>query len=378
MKTIYFLAIFLGTSLSVFAQFPTFYPTYKNDYTLKKNEEFVTEKLKAAAISLLDSIGKDSLSFHVRSAPDMVGVLKRMNDRLKLKVDSLELEVKSAYINKIPTVEEVKEVVNWKEAILKNTNEIDKNNILIDYFGSINSFLGKPVMATRFFPVKNRNQGDFFYNNVTSSGVSTLNSFVIQASGNGGVANTEIVSGRISALRVSFSSVIQGGGDSSDSLEVNTKLFNGGGITNLHLEYPFFYYNRQNVLFYSAFKPGFVADLPVFGSQLERDAFSGYADLAMEFLTEIRTDGGEFSLFANFKGSYITGTPTFYSTLKAPDTDLESKKVDKPFWISQVYVGISVSKQFRVSANIPIATTRQIALPDKIQIGIQILTNSNK
>ncbi len=377
-KTLLLFLIAIILPVWAFAQFPTFYPTYQEEYTLGGKKTFESEKLKAATQNFLTLAKKDSLSIPVSSAPEMAVLLKRKNEGIGLEIDSLELKVKSSYSNQVPSTEDVQNVANWLEDILKKKTEISKNNILIDYFNSINSFLGKPVMAARFFPVTNRNKGDFFYNNVSSSGISTLNSFVIQASENGGAANAEIVSGQISFMRVSFSSVIQGGGDSADSLEVNTKLFNGGGITNLHFELPFFYYNRQNILFYSAFKPGLVADIPVFGSELERNAFSGYADLAMEFLTELRTDGGEFSLFANFKGSYITGTPTFYSTLKSPENILETQKLDKPFWISQVYVGVSVSRQFRITANIPIATTRQIELPDKIQIGIQVIPNSDK
>ncbi|MBA4300789.1 hypothetical protein [Algoriphagus alkaliphilus] len=374
------LLIFFGIVLPAlaFAQFPTFYPTYQGQYTLGGKKVVETDKLKSVSIPFLDSINKDSLSIHVSSAPKMATLLERVNDGLELEIDSLELKVKSSYSKQAPSTRDIQNVANWQEEILEKKNKVSDNKILIDYFYSINSFLGKPVMAARFFPVTNRNEGNFFYNSVSSSGLSTLNSFVIQASENGGAANAEIVSGQISFMRVSFSSVIQGGGDSADSLEVNTKLFNGGGITNLHFEFPFFYYNRRNILFYSAFKPGFVADIPVFGSELERDAFSGYADLALEYLIELRTDGGEFSLFANFKGSYIAGTPTFYSTLKSPDFEGGTQKVTKPFWISQVYVGAAVSKRFRISANIPIATSRLIQIPDKIQIGIQVTPDSNK
>jgi hypothetical protein len=370
-----FLAVGISRSL---AQFPTFYPTYQGQYTLGSRMVVHTEKLKAASTPFLNSINRDSLSIHVSSAPQMAILIERVNHGLELEIDELELKIKSSYSKQVPSIQDIQNVANWQEEILQKKKLVSDNIILIDYYKSINSFLGKPDMAARFFPVTNRNEGDFFYNNVSSSGFSILNSFVIQASENGGAANAEIVSGQIAAVRVSFSSVIQGGGKSTDSLEVNTKLFNGGGITNLHFDYPVFYYHRQNVLFYSAFKPGFVADIPVFGSELARDAFSGYADLALEFLTEIRTDGGEFSLFANFKGSYIAGTPTFYSTLKSPENILETQKLDKPFWISQVYVGVSVSKQFRISANIPIATTRLIQMPDKIQIGIQVTPDSEK
>jgi hypothetical protein len=369
--------LFLFT-LEVCAQFPAFYPTYKEFYQLKSKESKYPKELQGSIEVFLNSIGKDSLAINVGAASGMAKILKSRNEGLELEVESLELQIKNLSINKIPSSVEVIQAVDWQSQILAKNKEIDTNKVLIAYFQSINSYYGKPEMPFRFVPIRNRYQGNFFYNNVSSSGISTLNSFVIQASENGGAANTEIVSGQIAAVRVSFSSVIQGGGQAIDSLEVNTKLFTGGGISNLHFEYPVFYYNRRNILFYSAFKPGFVADIPVFGSDIERDSFSGYADLAGEFLAELRTDGGEFSFFANFKGSYIVGTPTFYSTLKSPDSNAPLGQVDRPFWISQVYVGVSVSKRFRISANIPIATTRQIQLPDKIQVGLQITPDKNK
>lgn len=376
-RLLFCIFLFLG-AIEVYGQFPTFYPTYKDEYQLKSKGSKYPEELQSSIEVFLKSIGKDSLAINVGTASEMAKILRSRNEGLELEVDSLGLKIKKAYTNKAPESEEIEQAVDWQSQILEKNKEINSNKVLIAYFQSINSYYGKPEMAFRFVPIRNRYQGNFFYNNVTSSGISTLNSFVIQASENGGAANTELVSGQIAAVRVSFSSVIQGGGQAIDSLEVNTKLFTGGGISNLHFEYPLFYYNRRNILFYSAFKPGFVADIPVFGSDIERKSFSGYADLAGEFLAELRTDGGEFSLFANFKGSYIAGTPTFYSTLKSPDSNVPLGQVDKPFWISQVYVGVSVSKRFRIAANIPIATTSQIQLPDKIQIGLQITPDKNK
>lgn len=363
--------------VTAFAQFPTFYPTYKQNFKLEKEKLFYSDELNLALEDFLKTLGKQELSIDVRSAFSIKKLLDKQDSILLAKIKSLEqkinlLEPKAQFSNVL------KESIGYQDSIIELQAERRSIQFQSDFLYSINTFYGTPGVPARFIPVKNRVQGNFFYNNVTSSGVSTLNSFVIQASENGGAANAEIVSGQISFMRVSFSSVIQGGGDSADSLEVNTKLFNGGGITNLHFEVPFFYYNRQNILFYSAFKPGLVADIPVFGSELERDAFSGYADLALEYLIELRTDGGELSLFANFKGSYIAGTPTFYSTLKSPDSEIGTPKVTKPFWISQVYVGVAVSKRFRITANIPIATTRLIEMPDKIQIGIQVTPDSKK
>lgn len=383
MKKIRCLFFLFLISSSSFAQFPTFYPTYRPDFKIYKNKSGYGEELKEALNAFMDTISvgavkRDTLVLDVTITHHLKNLFEKSTLTLERDIKLLELEIEGLYLNKTPDAESQKQAFKLNNQIVEKRKEIKANNLLSNYFYSVNSYFGTPGIGARFFPVKNRHQGNFFYNNVSSSGISTLNSFVIQASENGGAANAEIVSGQIAAVRVSFSSVIQGGGKAMDSLEVNTKLFTGGGISNLHFEYPLFYYNRQNVLFYSAFKPGFVADIPVFGSDIERESFSGYADLAGEFLVEVRTDGGEFSLFANFKGSHIRGTEAFYNTLKSPDSDASLGQVDKPFWISQVYVGVSVSKRFRISANIPIATTSQIQLPDKIQIGLQIMPDNNK
>lgn len=378
MKAFLFFLMSLLVSEVAFAQFPTFYPTYKSSFQIEKENLEYPEDLKKALKGFLDSLPDSSVVLDVRTSFYFKKIFDKKNEVLSNEIKQHETKIETLYLNQIPTNQSIREAKVYQDKIYAARAEIYTNSLLSDYLYSINTYYGTPGIHARFFPVRNRNQGNFFYNNVTSSGISTLNSFVIQASENGGAANAEIVSGQIAAVRVSFSSVIQGGGQAIDSLEVNTKLFTGGGISNLHFELPLFYYNRQNILFYSAFKPGFVADIPVFGSDIERDSFSGYADLAGEFLAELRTDGGEFSLFANFKGSYIAGTPTFYSTLKSPDSDAPLGQVDKPFWISQVYVGVSVSKRFRISANIPIATTRQIQLPDKIQVGLQITPDKNK
>jgi len=377
-KILLFLFIIVFLPFWAYAQFPTFYPTYKSIFQIEKDKPDYPEDLKMALNGFLDSLPDKSVLLDVRTAFYFKKLFDKKNEALEYEIEQIEAKIKALYFNETPTTQSIREAKGYQDQIYAARAEIHTNSLLSDYLYSVNSYYGTPGISARIFPVRNRNQGNFFYNNVTSSGISTLNSFVIQASENGGAANTEIVSGQIAAVRVSFSSVIQGGRQAIDSLEVNTKLFTGGGISNLHFEYPLFYYNRRNILFYSAFKPGFVADIPVFGSDIERDSFSGYTDLAGEFLAELRTDGGEFSLFANFKGSFIAGTPTFYSTLKSRDSGAPLGQVDKPFWISQVYVGVSVSKRFRISANIPIATTSQIQLPDKIQVGLQITPDKNK
>lgn len=375
-KTLLLFLIAIILPVWAFAQFPTFYPTYQRKFvigedkfsTLPSNEELF-KKLKKASKG--EEIVVDPNSAYEISCYyyDLIKDLEESENKKRAEISRIQANEAGRATNE-------ENLIRLASDLVKLQEDKQQAKVLAGYFGAINRYYGKPKFLTRFYPVRKATQANFFFNNVSSSGLSTLNSFVIQGNSDKGIANTEVVSGLIGPVRASFTSVFYASSE-QDSLEVNTKLFNGGGLTNLHFEAPLLYYNHPNFLMYSAFKPGLIADIPIFGSDIERDSFSGYYELPIEFLIEFRTNEKNFSLFANFKGSRIAGTEAFYNTLKTTDKLAEDQKLNA-FWISQVYFGISVSENFRITANVPIATTSKIEMPDKIQIGLQILTNSNK
>jgi hypothetical protein len=375
MKTLYFLIIFLGTSLSVFAQFPTFYPTYQKQFKVGEDKYSSLPDTKKIFETYKAEAGNQNLVIDPITAQLIYCYYFDLNKILEEDVAKKRIQI-SRIIPESSNVTQLKTLAGLGKEIADLEEKIANNKILANYFFGISRYYGKPGFWKRILPVTKSSQANFFYNNVSSSGVSTLNSFVVQGTSEKGIVNTETVSGLIGPVRASFTSVFYASSE-SDSLEVNTKIFNGGGLTNLHFEMPLVYYNHRNFLLYSAIKPGLIADIPIFGTDIPINSFSGYYELPVEFLIEFRTNEGNFSLFANFKGARIAGTKAFYKTLKTTDFLPENQTLNS-FWISQVYFGISLSNNFRVTANVPIATTRKIEMPDKIQIGLQILTNSNK
>ncbi|MCE7054955.1 hypothetical protein LZF95_09745 [Algoriphagus sp. AGSA1] len=359
---------------NTYAQFPSFNTTYKMEFLVKSGDFFSEQDIYELNENFREESTDSDLMVDVFVAHEIscyylnrVRVLEEERSKVLRKISEVSSRA---------DIEEEGYIFRLNKSVLHYNTEIELNTKKSRFFSSINKYYGRPGTLAKFLPVKRSYEGEFFYSNVSSKGVSTLTSFVIQGNESSGTATTDVISAMVGFVKVGLTSVFYAGSDEEES-ESNTRIFSGGGLTNLRFEFPLFFSNSRNFLVYSSFKPGFIADIPVFGSGIEREAFSGYYELPIELLAELRTNNSEFSLFANFKGARIEGTNAFYQTLKPKEELEEADRIDKPFWISQVYLGVSMSGKFKISMNLPIATSSKIAIPDTFQIGIQVIPSKN-
>ncbi|MCH7412088.1 hypothetical protein MM213_01225 [Belliella sp. R4-6] len=356
MKKLYLLTLLLGYCYAAYAQFPSIKPTNKLSY--KITNDLKTMGLNAhipESLEMIDVAGafgaSEFYSNKFKEHEKEVENLLKANDELAKKSDTASL--KKIFDNNKKLVDIRKQIEEYKE--------------LSGYYAAINRINGIPKATNYFLPVKNRYQASFFFNSVEGDKPNTFSNVVLQGNQDRATIFTDLVSGTFAIGRISFSSVFYSG-DNLDSLELATKILNGGGLTNLRFEIPLFFMNTTNVALYVSAKPGAIADIPIFGSEIPKSSFVGYLEFPIEGYLELKTNEGNFSLFGNFKASNIRGTSAFYQGLKSP----VDNPLNQSFWISQVYLGINITDKYRISANIPFATTRSIVLPDAVQIGIQI------
>lgn len=342
-----------------FAQFPNIKPTYKPIFIIEDEMDLMLDSVAKSALTVsgnrIDVRTASNLSkFYLNRANSIeseIEKLEEQNDTLEDSTDSNSLA----------------QIYNNSDQILKLKDSVDHYKELSGLFYAVNKINGRPKFFNSFFPVRNRYQSNYFFNQVKEDKVNFMNSVVLQGNEDRASIFADLASGTIGLARVSFSSVFYTG-NNSDSLELITKILNGGGLTNLRVEIPLFFKNSKNFTLYVSSKPGAIGDIPIFGSEIPKSKFVGYFELPIESYLEIRTNEDNLGFFGNLKVSQIRGTKAFYEGVKSPsDNPLNGR-----FWLSQIYFGINVRDKYRISANVPIATTNSIVIPEAIQVGIQI------
>lgn len=362
-----FLLLFMGVAWHAQAQFPSFNATYNRTFPQASLELVSKPELEAFGLSEQDT----SFQVDVTAAHYFASYFDRRAILVQEQLDSLKSRMEA--LSSKGQEEDWDSLIYFNNKMVRLKDQRDSLRAKKWHFQSINTYFGSPKLAARFFPVKNRQQGEFFYSNVSSRGVSALTSFVIQGNDSRRVATTDVISAMIGATKVGFTTVFYSGSE-EDTLESNARVFSGGGLTNLRFEFPIYFQNRRNFLIYSSFKPGFIADLPVFEGDINKGSFRGYYELPIELLLEVRTNSGEFSLFANWKVARVAGTKAFYETIVLQKNE---QPLDTSFWISQVYAGLSISENFKISVSIPLSASAGVELPDRFQVGIQLIPSKN-
>ncbi len=366
MKNLYFLLFLLLLSPYAFGQFPSFQATYKSHLDAKKSLKPDFDSIEKEIpdfkddIRLLDSMTELDVPFAF-----LIGEkIKSDRDSLNDKINSLE-----AMFTQDCTYSELLAYNNELVRLRKTSTNLKQ---LSDYYYTVNRLAGRPTLAAAFIPIRNESDAKFFFHGIKATQINSLNNLVIQGSSNRGVISSDLVSGILGPSKITFNSVFYSSNtDSTDQQEINTKVFNGGGLTNLRVELPFYYFQRKNLILYAAIKPGYMADFPILGSEIPKNTFIGYLDLPLEFFTQIKPSGGDFSLFANLKLSKISGNSHFYNNLNYREgTSVEDQNTS--FYMSQIYAGISITDGFKLTMNIPLASSNGVEIPENVTVGLQI------
>jgi hypothetical protein len=181
-----------------------------------------------------------------------------------------------------------------------------------------------------------------------------------------GSVYSELVSGYLSAFRVSFGSMISSSSSETQKNEEEAlqKLAANGGNTMLTFEYPLFYLHSSNNLYniISKLNAKGTADFPEFGTETKE--WAGSALLGIDVYADAALSNNKMRFFGLFNANLIHGTDEFKTNLAIGAND---------FIFGQLILGIVLNENIKLSFSVATFSSQPSLRHRKVVIGGQIL-----
>lgn len=332
---------------------------YQKSTPLKSKE---TYKLEGYVLG--DSDKKIINQWLSGSIPDTIDpyVASRYGDILKKKHNVIVKKI--IYLEKDESLDEprVNEINDSLRFLRKEKKELFK---YFNFFYSINRFTGTPIIQASIFPLRlNPIYADFYYGNILGKDFQYLQNFVIQGSEEKSIVASDLITGYFGVLRVNLSTVIYNNDDTNKVETQVDKLYNGGGLIGVNINYPLFYSRYKIAVLLCDFNLRGSADFNVFGNEIPKDDFIGYVEPSINIFTEIMFSEKEnVRIFGGYKGSAIYATDKLNESL--------GRTHKNEFGLHQISIGINFSNRFKISSNIPLERISGLGGADNFTVGIQ-------
>mgnify|MGYP000359700950 CR=1 FL=1 len=215
----------------------------------------------------------------------------------------------------------------------------------------------------------NRSEAFFDYIYGDNGGrFNVLNNTGISFGNNSGALYSELVSGNMGVLRISFGTMIAKSMSEDSTLETQSEAFQrltlSGGNTVLNIEYPLAYIHSRNYQYnlLSRIIIKGAADFPPFGTNT--DEFSGNASIGLDIYADASLKNDEMRFFTNFNIRQITGTERFQENLGLNNRSL---------YFGQLTLGLVISNNIKLSCILGTFSSQDALKNNNVIIGGQIL-----
>lgn len=327
----------------------------------------VLEVAKDAEQSQLDLLLEKRASF-IRKQEDQTPFI----EYFKGKIAEKEAAIKQAK-TAIKTAKTLKEMDEIQKGITRNERDIkilqeQKERKLLN----LNTYRW-------FMPTVRRFDREIFfqdmYNNSTNKTI-LLNSLVLNSNSNATAVQTEIVTDNLSALRLSFGSVLSLASSENDTGETEqeqkqaeteqealSRLVNGGGNFYLEAILPVMCTNPNNgnqFTFYGYANVRGAMDIDGLGNDI--DTATGNYSFGLNTYFGLSSDSKKFNFFLQANGNVTGGTKEFYRNL-----GLANEKI---FFNGKVIVGMTILNNFRLSATLSNYGSDEKIRSNKITVGV--------
>ena len=204
-----------------------------------------------------------------------------------------------------------------------------------------------------------------------------VNSFALSSNKDGSLAQSEIITDNLSALRLSFGSIISSPSgtptnptDSQNQTEAEAvkRLIGGGGNLYLEVDFPLLSTNNENkgwFAFYSYANLIGASDIKGFGNNLPTS--SGNGSFGISNYLGATSDNGKFNFFIQGNINYTMGSNDFYNNLGLDN--------EKGFLNGKLIAGVTLLNTFRFSAILSTYGSDEKVRSGNVILGIQILPN---
>jgi hypothetical protein len=342
---------------------------------LTKND-FVDEDIKVLNASIKSSESKLNFlkekkkSFTDKEEQKQVYIDYYDNEitKVRTQIDSLKNVDKTSI--DLDQLDDLQDLINKNERKIKIIEQDKASKIL-----SLNTY-------KCFMPTYRKIDREAFFNdmyNNTTNKTILLNSFTLNSDSNATAVQTEIVTDNLSALRLSFGSVMSlasskeetDGSEEDQKIEETeqeafSRLINGGGNFYLEAVLPLLCTNPNNgdqFTFYGYGSARGAMDVEGFGNDI--DTSTGNYSIGLNTYFGLSSDSKKFNFFVQANGNITGGTNDFYKNLGLVH--------ERAFFNGKVIAGMTILNNFRFSAILSAYGSDEKIRSNKITVGIQIL-----
>ncbi|WP_289665627.1 hypothetical protein [Flavobacterium panacagri] len=342
---------------------------------LVKND-IVDEDIKAINAALasnnsrLKSLMQLKASFREKEEQKQVYVVyyDKQIDNVKNEIDSLKNAIRNH--TSLKEIELTQDRINKKEREIRIIEQEKTDKLL-----SLNTY--RWFMPT----LRKIDRAVFFkdmYSNKTDKTI-LLNSFALSSDSKASAVQTEIVTDNLSALRLSFGSVVSLSTSKDETEETAeqkkkeeteqeafSRLINGGGNFYLEAVLPLLCTNPNNGNQFTFYGYGSIRgamDVEGFGNDIDTST-ANYA-IGLNTYFGLSSDSKKFNFFVQANGTVSGGTNDFYKNLGLVH--------EKAFFNGKIIAGMTILNNFRFSAMLSAYGSDEKIRSNKITVGIQIL-----
>ncbi|WP_343614052.1 hypothetical protein [Flavobacterium sp.] len=285
-----------------------------------------------------------------------------------LKKENEESEKKLKNQTEIKKIDSIKNLIKFNKRQIK-IQEVERDKKIL----SLNTY-------KCWWPTMRKFDREIFFHDMYSNTTNKtifLNALSLNANSNAAAVQTEVVTDNLSALRLSFGSVMSLASSDDDKegneeekeeteQEAFSRLINGGGNFYLEAILPIVCTNPNNgnqFTFYTYASLRGAMDIEGFGNNIDTSTANYTGGLFMYF--GLSSDSKKFNFFVQPNVNVTGGTNDFYKNLGLIH--------EKAFLNGKIVAGVTILNNFRFSATLATFGSDAAIRSSKITAGIQIL-----
>lgn len=402
MKTKYLIILIVLITVSMQAQIPTLAERKSN---LKKIKVSYDSNFITGQINLLNlKINKLKTAPANGSTIDSTAI--KINEmqlstftQLKAKIDKNDPKdsdefvatYQSLYVKKIDSINTLIQNKIIESKKLDNVKNLNTRKADVEKLREQITLLEyelKTYTATyNWFPSSKNKYGNAFYKefyNIKDTKTSYLNSFAINYSDLGAVAQSDVIADTFGPVRMSLGTFIQSNAEAPEDLTTEAKLasvdqsdsgkltkdkqlealLNGGGNFYLQTVFPVYHTTNDYLTCYTYLNNRNALGIKGINNAIDTSTFN--SSLGANFYFGLNSDEKKFNIFLITDFNAIVASQSVYDNLQL------AKK--QPFFQGKLIVGVTILDQFRLAATLNSFGSDEALRSGKVALGIQVLS----
>lgn len=383
MKTKYLIILIVLITVSMQAQIPTLAERKSNLKELKSNIitnkiNLLNQKKTELNAALIDGSTIDSSAIKLNEV--QLSYLTQFEEKIDKSnskdSDEFEAIYKSLYRKKKDSINKLIKAKIVETKKLTDVKTLERKKTEVENLKEQVNFLKSELRSYNWFPSSKNKYGNAFYKefyDIKDTLTNYLNSFAINYSDLGAVAQSDVIADTFGPVRMSLGTFIQSNAKAPEDPAEKEKLtenkqlealLNGGGNFYLQTVFPVYHTTNDYVTCYTYFNNRTALGIKGLNNAIDTSTFN--SSLGANFYFGLNSDEKKFNVFLITDFNAIIASQSVYDNLQL------AKK--QPFFQGKLIVGITILDQFRLAATLNSFGSDEALRSGKVAIGIQVLS----